>query len=839
MNAPYWPVPIAIFLALLYGLSLLFVRLGVLDRVLHRKIWNYALLLTFVPAAGLGLLLALQVNTRMPLSWSEKALQIHVNFGLAMALIAAVHLAGRMSHFFRRTKKRSADFSGVAEPAAVPPPAPRTPAAFLLPAGIGFSGVCVQALLIRDALTLFEGNELTVSLILFLWLLMTGAGSLAGSSRGLSGRIDAGNPGDKIETAVRALFLVPLVLFPLMFVGKSLLFAPGVEAGPAAMSGFLASILLPFCFLNGFLFTWAARILRREGRPLSAVYGWESAGGAAGGLFVTTAVLLGFTSPAALGLSGAFFFGFSAVFSRPRSRARIVFPALLLAGAVGVQLFDVDRLIVQRFHPNEDVVGTVSGSSGRLTVTRTEGQVNIYENGLLVHAAGNTIADEELAAFALVQTQRLDAVLILGGLLGGLPAEAAKFGAGRIDLLETDPDLIDLALKLGLASDTSRIRLIRKTPAAWLRAADVRYNAVLIDLPGPLSLDLNRFYTADFFLRIRDILDSEGVVAAVLPGTANYVSENAVATLGPVIRAARAAFREAQVFPGESSYLLMSDRPLTTDILAGLERLSVRNTYVNPGYFDATLFRDRVERLNRDVGPAAFPNSDLRPAAFLAQIRWWLGRFPEDVLAPGAALLAVLILAGIFTRNSRLAGMFVLGAASSGWSVTLLLLLQIAAGAIYRWTGLLLGTFMIGLAAGSFLGPRLLKGSGRGRSAAPLSALILVSALAGYFSPGLAFGRGPAGLKLAGILGLGFVVAALVGACFSTWSAALESAASGRSDRLYGYDLLGSAAGAVAFPMVALPLAGFRNGLYLLAAAGLLVLLMTVPGGSKRRKASS
>ncbi len=281
----------------------------------------------------------------------------------------------------------------------------------------------------------------------------------------------------------------------------------------------------------------------------------------------------------------------------------------------------------------------------------------------------------------------------------------------------------------------------------------------------------------------------------------------------------------------------MSDRPLTTDILSALERRGVKNTYVNPGYFDATLFRDRVELLNRDVGPSTVPNSDLKPVAFLAQIRWWLGRFPENILLPGAAGLVALILLGIFTGNSRLAGMFVMGAASSGWTITLLLLLQIAAGAIYQWTGLILGTFMIGLAAGSMLGPRVLKRGRWGSEAIPLAVFISVSALAGAFSPGLAYGRGSAALKLLILLGLGFTVAAAVGACFAAWSDRLEIS-SGKSDRLYGYDLLGSAAGAIGFPMVALPLTGFRNGLYLLAGAGVIVMLMTAVSGRIKRNVS-
>ena len=423
--------------------------------------------------------------------------------------------------------------------------------------------------------------------------------------------------------------------------------------------------------------------------------------------------------------------------------------------------------------------------------------------------------------------------MLVGGLLAGLPDELAKYGTGRVDIVEPDPHLIRLAEKLGLVGATPGIRLIRRTPVRWIDSADVLYDAVLINLPGPWNLQLNRFYTVDFFRRVKRILAPGGVVAAVLPGTANYVSEGAASSLGPVAAAARESFRDALIYPGENSYLVMADRPLTTDILSELRRRGIANLYVNPGYFDEDLFRARIERVNTAVGTTPAANADLKPAAYLNQIRWWLGRFPEKMLLPGAAVLILIVLWGVFTGRSFLAGMFVMGAVSSGSSVLLLLLVQIIAGALYQWTGLFLGTFMVGLAAGSLAGPRALKRAGVSSVGGPLAVFVLFSAAAGFLAPWLAHGRGPGFLKTAILLLAGFVLAAAVGAFFAGLSVKLEKD-SARHDRLYGYDLLGSAVGAVAFPMVIIPLAGLQNAMFSLSLAGVLAFGIVAWGGPRR-----
>ena len=44
--------------------------------------------------------------------------------------------------------------------------------------GTGISSITVQLVTIREFLSQFHGNEITISLVIFSWLLLTGIGSL-------------------------------------------------------------------------------------------------------------------------------------------------------------------------------------------------------------------------------------------------------------------------------------------------------------------------------------------------------------------------------------------------------------------------------------------------------------------------------------------------------------------------------------------------------------------------------------------------------------------------------------------------------------------------------------
>ncbi len=77
---PYALIPIGIAIILLYALTFLLYRAGIILKKTHRQLWNAGLLLTFFLTAVLGLLLAVQVNYKLEIPWIKELLVIPGGF---------------------------------------------------------------------------------------------------------------------------------------------------------------------------------------------------------------------------------------------------------------------------------------------------------------------------------------------------------------------------------------------------------------------------------------------------------------------------------------------------------------------------------------------------------------------------------------------------------------------------------------------------------------------------------------------------------------------------------------------------------------------------------------
>lgn len=95
----YFLLPISIILLLAYGASWMLAQKDVIDRVLHRRVWNVLLLLTFAASAGLGVLLALRISSGLVIPLPFDQLFWHVEAGIAMTAISVFHILWHWTYF--------------------------------------------------------------------------------------------------------------------------------------------------------------------------------------------------------------------------------------------------------------------------------------------------------------------------------------------------------------------------------------------------------------------------------------------------------------------------------------------------------------------------------------------------------------------------------------------------------------------------------------------------------------------------------------------------------------------------------------------------------------------
>lgn len=98
---PYRLITITLITLIAYLSTFLMVKFNWIKRTLHRKIWNTLLLICFLLSCVLGLILVIQLNYNVLKDIYLLNLKLHVEFGIAMALIAIIHIFWHIKYFKR------------------------------------------------------------------------------------------------------------------------------------------------------------------------------------------------------------------------------------------------------------------------------------------------------------------------------------------------------------------------------------------------------------------------------------------------------------------------------------------------------------------------------------------------------------------------------------------------------------------------------------------------------------------------------------------------------------------------------------------------------------------
>ena len=654
----------------------------------------------------------------------------------------------------------------------------------------GFYSLLAQVLLLREISQIFSAHEFSLAAGLAWWLLWTAAGAALARERPRQDFADAA-----------LLFTVAAVCTLLLARLAPGALPPLYEPGLFAMLAGPALLCLPAGLLNGF----AAGTALRE-RP-SFFYAAEAAGAAAAGLLT---VLHSFYFP---GVQGAWLLAVAGtalaalrLFPPPFSALRLAFSgltALLLAGSAVL----APRIWTLK-PPAPRPAAVIETSASRLAFTGEPG-ISVYEDGRLIHTPRNLSYAEELVHLPLLTLPKPGPVLLHGSGAFFAAAEVLKHRPSAVELAE--PDRFKAAALAGLRPPWSEAKII-SSDIRLLSGMDKRYSAVVHAGAPPENAAQNRFYTLEYFLKVRSLLAPGGLLVFQLPFAENYVPQERAYASACVLAAARGAFAHVEALPGDRLTVLASESPITLnkDLLAArYYARRIKSVTVVPSAFPFLL--DPYRRgwatavLEKVKDPP--PNTDLNPLAYFRFWRAWLSM----VMSPGAMLgLAALALAAAFAAwriagevsfspDERSAEAFLVGFWGLAFETAVLLAFQSRTGRLSPELGAMFALFMAGAAAGAYFGA--------GKSAwrvllAEAGAAVL--AFTAAWRPELA--QAPWGAR-ALLLSGGF----LSGMFFA-------GAARRRGAVIYAWDLLGGAAGGLAAAAFIVPLAGIRGGL---AIAGL------------------
>jgi len=612
-------------------------------------------------------------------------------------------------------------------------------AAFLT---MGASFTVLQTVMVRELLVSFSGNELSIGLVLGAWLVLEALG--AGVAGRLSRRIPPQPAAYAALQSAWALLLLPSLLAALRV--RSLAGAvPGEAIGPPA--ALLASLLVlcPLGLVAGASFAIAvAAYAGYAGAPQSPgrIYALEAAGSIAGGVTFTYLLLPLLSSTQILLLVASLNLASAASLFLASPRRRVpggTMTGLLAVGALAILASPLGPAlhrwaVAGRWAPAH-LAFEGNSPYGNVAAIAEAGQVTVFSNGSPVLTAPDpdVAAVEEMVHLpALFLNEPPRRALVIGGGAGGVAHELLRYPLERLDYAELDPMLIQAIRAVPTSLTTEEL----SDPRLHLALTDGRrfvmecrseadahqYDLILVNLPYPSTLVLNRLYTREFYQQVRALLKPAGLLVAPSPPARTYAGPALRDLLAVYRRTLASVFPHLRAIPGDSATLwLASENRLDLDVEELVRRWGERG-------IEARMFRTEYLRYLLDPAvaadfdrlgqvPAAAVNRDGRPAGLRYGLAYesallspalepffrGLGRLRWGYLAVGTGVLA---LAGLFLLRRREAVVPVAVATTglAGMAADLLVLFsfQVLYGSVYRQVGLLVTAFMAGLSAGGW-----------------------------------------------------------------------------------------------------------------------------------------
>jgi spermidine synthase len=734
---------------------------------------------------------------------------------------------------------------------------------------VGFSAILGQIVLMRELIVVFNGNEISLGIMLATWLLWTAVGSC------LASRF-AGGPRCVRWTVAALECLLGFSLLPTIWILRAsktfFQTVPGELIGPLPMLFTSLACLSVFCVLSGCLFVAAARLYEQECAvsarvAIGSAYLLEAAGSALGGILASVVLLRCFDSfqiatvVALLNLCMA-----AILLSRMgRKQTPVV---ILLAAVLAVPLLiyvapSLNRSAQQRMWQGFQVLGFRDSIYGNLAVIETGTIRSIYDNGVILASAPDESTAEEAVHYALLEHPAPKNVLLIGGGVNGSIAQALKHPTReRLDYVELDPTLIDVArqffpVQFAALSD-SRVHIHFADGRRYLKTASDKFDVIILDLPDPQTAQLNRFYTVEFFRSARDQLASGGLLALQLRSSEDYISPDLAEFLRCIQHTLQQVFPYVVAIPGETIHFFGAMQPdvLTDDpqvLILRLQSRHLQTQYVREYLIPFRMMPERMAQVHDLLQPLPTTpvNRDFEPIAYYFDVVLWSTQFklgysrwfraaahisftPLIDVVLVILLLAAVVLVYLPTRETRARAASACCVAATGFTlmtlqIFLLLAFQSVYGYVYHQLAILIAMFMAGIAFGSWLSIRRIQSVDN----PPLRLMATVQFLLVLSGPALIFLFGLLS-QISGVtatlLAAQFAFPALAAVCgtlggyqfpIATEIYLREGSARASLGALYAVDLLGGCVGALLLSSYLIPVFGFWKTAWLSAAVNL------------------
>lgn len=634
-----------------------------------------------------------------------------------------------------------------------------------------FGGIAIntQTIFIREFLVIFYGNELTIGVIFFIWFIGIVIG--AWLSGNYIHKLGEGLLIGLYSFLLAIMSLVSVVSVFMIRISRGIFYVNiGEHVSFEKMILIIFITVVPFSFLVGFIFPLAAnswmklsqiiskkdKDVNDDAEKIGRIYLYESLGSMIAGCLLAYLLYLSISNDKIVILVGIL--------------NSIITFLVYLVSCVGKRVFEVKFIIVaiiclilmlaylsskyselsnyaiklrwQSIVGDAELIKSVDTKYQNIALGMKDSLYMIYSNGKYLVSLPDEYSGAITAHIIMNQNPRIKEVLIIGFGAENVIKEMLEYDIDRLDYVVFEKEYIRY-IKDYLFSEykqlfkDKRLNIITNDGRYYINTTKNKYGLVVINEADPSNANINRYYTVDFYHKVRRCMKADGILIAFASSSINYFSEEGYEYTNSVYHTLKKVFKEVFITPGERAIFIATDAEgvatLDGDLLGKrYQQKNINSKYFTKYHFKYLLEPNRVMFIKKvmDGSKLLNLNTDSKPSTFFLNLVLWekyssprfsyLLKSVRGIKFSFLILLLVIyfilrVVFGYLVRDSRrlkrydvLVMIFIIGFIGISMDLLVLLMLQSLYGYIYRLVSLFIALFMGGITIGSYIGNKFL-----------------------------------------------------------------------------------------------------------------------------------
>ena len=388
---------------------------------------------------------------------------------------------------------------------------------------------------------------------------------------------------------------------------------------------------------------------------------------------------------------------------------------IIIVSVISVVSFD---LILKKEFDNADILFNLGSGYGPVIAARKSQTTILFSGGSLLATSEDKSVNEEfihISMSAVDQKLAEKDILFIGAAVSGQAEEIIKYNLSSLDCLQINPVLSKISQNRKPGGINNKINFITDDPRLYLMNSSKKYDAILMNMPAPSNLALNRYFTEEFFKLIAGRLKTKGIFSFAIPSKREILSPQFVKFNSSITCAINNVFTNSFIIPSDSMIIIASNEQKITDdyLLENFTKAKPETYFFTIYHFKDYLAPSIRNYIQNMLDKKAIANTDLNPSSFLNYLALEQAKFYPNLRISfkemQRAILIFLLLCGVIIiaasylskRASCLLNIAAVGFNSIGLLSIIFVLFQLYCGALFWKLGILIALFMGGLSIGT------------------------------------------------------------------------------------------------------------------------------------------